>query len=1270
MGIVIMGEISRRLMIKKILLCLIFMAVVLAALNASFAEDLNLNNQSNINNQTNTIDTTAPTASASPSGGLYNKTLNITLIALDNMDPNPLIYYTTNGSDPSILSTRYSAPIGIGEGTTLLKFMALDDAGNPSMICNETYHIQSNATIDQIKAAATTVKTYIETYFKPPATVQIGFIDVNMAQFLELLMTATLQIMNGNSSSIPFKNFTLPVNPVDDVGYGNVLKVEYLKMANDLMTYMDTTGRTPDYQYRTSIGTHLGFHNLVYMYSNVLHVYSVANYMPNFVEMKPWSSIAGRSAGIIADGPLFTLDQLKNTSIFIKNYVESYNKLPDNITLNGTSLNMAQFLELIMTATLQISGGNSNPIPLRNFTNPTNPVDNLRAGNMGMAEYLKIAHDLKNYMDTTGRSPDYQYGTSLGTHLGFQNLIYMYSKIMYVNKVAGYLPGFVEMRPWSSYTSLSVGIIPSGPMFTLDQIKGAALTVKNTVETSNTLPDNVTINGTSMNMAQFLELLMTTTLQISGGNNNPIPLRNYSLPKNSVDHIISGDISKAEYLKIATDLKNYMDSIGRSPDYQYGTSLGTHLGFHNLVYMYSKILDSNLPDYISIDPWKLVSNPALAYFNISQIQDAALTLKNYVEIYYRLPDNVTINGTSLNMAQFLELLMGSVIQLTGGKSGPVALRNYTNPTNPIDDIRAGNIFKAEYIKIANDLKNYMDSTGKTPDYQYGITMGTHLGFQNLVYMYSKILYVYKVVNYLPNFVEMKPWSSITGGSSGIIPGGPLFSIDQIRGAASTVKSYIDLNSKLPENTIINGTTVNMAQYLELLMTATIQMNGGNNNSIPLRAFNNPNNPIDDINPGNILKAEYLKIANDLKTYMDSTGRSPDYGYGTTLGTHLGFGNLIYMYSKVIDSYGGKLADSVSMESWRYINSPTLAVFNISQIMDAAVSVKSYIDNNKKLPQNVTIDGTMIKMPQFLEVLMSVTLQLSGGKNELVLLKNYGEPADPIDSIRAGNILRGEYLKIATDLRNYMHSTGKTPDYQYQVSLGMYLGFQNLIYMYTKVLNFYKAASYLPDFVEMKLWKRTSYGNYVIGSTSYGYVDKGFYGNMNAAQTVVIIVGVHPLENGIHSAIITALANRNSGLNKRFVIYKVHVTQNPYDYNIGRMNGQLLAQQFIVPEVSGEEPMVVMDIHENKYTASGYAYPRFLYPISGSGATIGYANQIIGRMPFLLVYSPPNPTSPQYVTIPIANQGITTLIYETYLYDSGDKKLSDAYAFIDALDLLY
>ena len=191
----------------------------------------------------------------------------------------------------------------------------------------------------------------------------------------------------------------------------------------------------------------------------------------------------------------------------------------------------------------------------------------------------------------------------------------------------------------------------------------------------------------------------------------------------------------------------------------------------------------------------------------------------------------------------------------------------------------------------------------------------------------------------------------------------------------------------------------------------------------------------------------------------------------------------------------------------------------------------------------------------------------------------------------------------------------------------------------------------------------------IGGTSYGYVEKFNYGNQSSSQTIVIITGVHPQESGFHTAVSNAVKNMSGTEHKKYILYKVHVTQGASDYNTGRMNGQLLAQKFVVPDVIKIKPKLAFDIHENHGASSGYKYYRFFYPISNNDLTLGYCKYMTYRMPFLTIYYPPNPTSTKYVTQPIANAGIPTVIYETYFYDSATKKASDANAFIKTVEAL-
>jgi PKD repeat protein len=93
-------------------------------------------NISNTVTRTYTIDTTAPTASANPTGGLYNATENVSL----SMSEAGNIYYTTDGTTPTNTSTLYSGPIMVNKNTTL-RYIAIDEASNVSSVYTQTYTI-------------------------------------------------------------------------------------------------------------------------------------------------------------------------------------------------------------------------------------------------------------------------------------------------------------------------------------------------------------------------------------------------------------------------------------------------------------------------------------------------------------------------------------------------------------------------------------------------------------------------------------------------------------------------------------------------------------------------------------------------------------------------------------------------------------------------------------------------------------------------------------------------------------------------------------------------------------------------------------------------------------------------------------------------------------------------------------------------------------------------------------------------------------------------
>jgi outer membrane protein assembly factor BamB len=93
-------------------------------------------NPSNVSTEVYTIDNTSPSAWASVKGGAYNTNKVVSL----SMSESGVIYYTLDGSTPSKSSKKYTGPITISSSVKL-RFIAIDDLGNPSSVYTQNYII-------------------------------------------------------------------------------------------------------------------------------------------------------------------------------------------------------------------------------------------------------------------------------------------------------------------------------------------------------------------------------------------------------------------------------------------------------------------------------------------------------------------------------------------------------------------------------------------------------------------------------------------------------------------------------------------------------------------------------------------------------------------------------------------------------------------------------------------------------------------------------------------------------------------------------------------------------------------------------------------------------------------------------------------------------------------------------------------------------------------------------------------------------------------------
>ena len=194
---------------------------------------------------------------------------------------------------------------------------------------------------------------------------------------------------------------------------------------------------------------------------------------------------------------------------------------------------------------------------------------------------------------------------------------------------------------------------------------------------------------------------------------------------------------------------------------------------------------------------------------------------------------------------------------------------------------------------------------------------------------------------------------------------------------------------------------------------------------------------------------------------------------------------------------------------------------------------------------------------------------------------------------------------------------------------------------------------------------------IIGSNSNGTVYKINYGNNSSNNTAIMILGVHSLENGTHIATnesIMMFTEENS-LKNNFVAYYIKLNfkdsgMNTSDYDTNRHMGELLANEYVVPDIEKYNPYVVVDVHEME---NYWEYQKYVGVIDNqSSVTMEYANEIAVNLSFP-IFTINAGTSPEWVTIPISNNGHNVILFETAQDDSMENKTQIARDLVRTID---
>ena len=189
----------------------------------------------------------------------------------------------------------------------------------------------------------------------------------------------------------------------------------------------------------------------------------------------------------------------------------------------------------------------------------------------------------------------------------------------------------------------------------------------------------------------------------------------------------------------------------------------------------------------------------------------------------------------------------------------------------------------------------------------------------------------------------------------------------------------------------------------------------------------------------------------------------------------------------------------------------------------------------------------------------------------------------------------------------------------------------------------------------------------IGKNSIGTVTvEGPYGNENSSVKVAYILGQHPRESNAHDAIYDSLLNNSDYLNYSYYVYRINVTAESDDFEESRMNGQLLAQEYVVDDVVKNNYSLAIDIHSSN---GGYVQDPYIFaPVSSDSVAYEAANNVTKAISYIIYYEPASYSSPQYSTIPIDDGGVPAIVFE--MRGNPDHSLeTEAIQFIHTIDKL-
>ncbi|KZX15650.1 transglutaminase domain-containing protein [Methanobrevibacter filiformis] len=311
-----------------------------------------------------------------------------------------------------------------------------------------------------ILSAGVKVKDYIRSKKKLPDYITISSQNFSMTEYMYMLSKTVYYKYSNNKNNVAIKyNIKNPSKPAGSDINKEFSKSTYISLSKKIIKYIDTNNKAPNYV--TSGNSKFQYQSLIYFFSEILGYVKVKGELPRSVAVAIKSSnginkylpkfdtgskLATSTSTKTSKAKTITLklSSILDGSKRVKDYVESYGKLPNYVSVSGKNYNMANFLYLMSNAIINTKNKKTTNIQVISVKMPSKDSGSIKNGKISKNTYITLANNAIKYISSKKQAPN-NLKTNIGS-LKFSLTVYTFSKILSHVKSKKVLPSSISVK--------------------------------------------------------------------------------------------------------------------------------------------------------------------------------------------------------------------------------------------------------------------------------------------------------------------------------------------------------------------------------------------------------------------------------------------------------------------------------------------------------------------------------------------------------------------------------------------------------------------------------------------------------------------------------------------------------------------------------------------------------------------------------------------------------------------------------------------------------